>query len=130
MSTTIPDDRYYTKNHEWGKVEGDVMIVGITEYAVEQMNREIISVDLPEVGTETTQDESFGVIDSVKAAFDLFAPVSGEIVEVNTALIDNPDPIASSPYEEGWMIKIKPSRLEEEKENLLTAAQYKELIEG
>ena len=129
MSTEVPDDRYYTKNHEWGKVEGDIVIVGITEYAVEQMNREIISVDLPEVGAETTQEESFGVIDSVKAAFDLFAPVSGEITEVNTALIDNPEPIANSPYQDGWMIKIKPSRLEEEKGNLLTATQYKELIE-
>ena len=129
MSTEVPDDRYYTKNHEWGKVEGDIVVVGITEYAVEQMNREIISIDLPEVGAETTQEESFGVIDSVKAAFDLFAPVSGEITEVNTALIDNPEPIANSPYQDGWMIKIKPSRLEEEMGNLLTATQYKELIE-
>ena len=129
MTANIPENLYYTKNHEWAKIEGDLIVVGISDYAVEQMNRELVGLDLPESGTSIKQEESFGVIDSVKAAFDIYAPVSGEIVEVHSDLTTKPEQIAESPYEDGWLIKIKPSRLHEDLENLLSAEQYKILIE-
>ncbi len=129
MNNAIPDDLYYTKNHEWARIEGDFVVVGITEYAVEQMNRELVGLDLPEKGITIKQDDSFGVIDSVKAAFDIYAPVSGEIIEVNDDLTSAPEKIADSPYETGWLIKIKPSQLQHDLENLLSAEHYKKFVE-
>ena len=129
MSNDIPQDLYYTKSHEWAKFEEDVVIVGITDHAVEQMNREIIHVDLPEVGRVANKEDSIGVIDSVKAAFDIYAPMSGEIVAINEELVPQPELVANSPYKNGWMLKIKPSQLEEELPSLLSPEQYKQLIE-
>lgn len=129
MTANIPANLYYTKSHEWAKIEDDRVSVGITEFAIEQMNREIINLDLPEVGRKVKQNEVFGIIDSVKAAFELYAPVSGEIVEVNAPLNNQPEVVANSPYDQGWMVKIKPANLKEELAQLLTAEQYKSLIE-
>ena len=129
MSDNIPQELKYTKSHEWARVEGDVVIVGITDYAVEQMNREIINVDLPKVGRNLNQEESFAVIDSVKAAFDIYAPVSGLVAEINDALVAKPDLVGQSPYGEGWLIKIKPINLNADIAKLLTADRYEQSIE-
>lgn len=102
----IPSQLQYTKSHEWAHIEGDVCTVGITDFAVEELNKEIVNVDLPEPGSSVQAGESFGVLDAVKAAFDLYAPVSGTVAEINEAILDDPTLVASGPYTTGWMIKI------------------------
>jgi glycine cleavage system H protein len=125
----IPPDLYYTNSHEWAKlVEGDVL-VGISAFAVEEMGRDIVHIELPSVGQKVKQLESFGVIDSVKAAFDLYAPVSGEVVEVNAGLLDDPSPIAQSPYDKGWMIRISPSSIAQ-LDTILKAEAYRNMLEA
>ena len=128
MEYEIPEDLLYTKTHEWARVAGDEVTVGITAYAVEQMEKEVVNVDLPEKGTPVEKGESFGVVDSVKAAFDLYAPVSGEVIDVNDELAENPDLIANSPYEDGWMIKIKMTN-SADVDDLLAAGEYRALLE-
>lgn len=129
MNATIPDDLLYTRTHEWARVRNDEVTVGITAYAIEQMNKEIVNVELPTVGTQLAQNASFGVIDSVKAAFDLYAPVGGEVVEVNQQILDDPAIVASSPFHEGWMIKIRMGSTDDLK-SLLRAEDYRELIKS
>jgi glycine cleavage system H protein len=124
----LPQDLYYTKTHEWARVREGEATVGITAYAVAEMNKEIVNVDLPHPGTAVTREEPFGVIDSVKAAFDLYAPVSGKIVAVNDDVMATPELVATSPYTRGWMVRISLEK-PEETDSLLTAAQYRELIE-
>lgn len=103
-----PNDLKYTKEHEWAKREGDLIRVGITRHAVEQLG-DITLVDLPEVGTQVEQDAHFGDIESVKAVSELFLPVAGEIVEVNGRLEDEPELVNDAPYGDGWMVTIKPN---------------------
>ncbi|GAB4331902.1 MAG: glycine cleavage system protein GcvH [Calditrichia bacterium] len=122
----IPDELKYTKEHEWVRVDGDIATVGITDFAQSELG-DIVFVELPEVGDETTINESFGTIEAVKAVSDMFAPLSGEVVEVNEALADAPETINKDPYGEGWIIKIKMSD-KSELEQLLDKAQYEELI--
>jgi len=117
-----PDDRKYTKTHEWVKIEGEHAIVGITDHAQKALG-DITFVDLPETGKKVEQGKEFGVIESVKAASDLYSPVNGEIAEVNSMLADNPEIINSDPYGKGWLIKIKnvnPAEIEK----LLDASSY------
>ena len=121
-----PSELLYTKEHEWVSFDGDNVTVGITDYAQGELG-DIVFVELPQVGDSVTQDESFGTIEAVKAVSDLYSPVSGEVTEVNEALEDAPEIINNSPYEEGWMIKIKLSD-PSEKDNLLSADDYKKLI--
>lgn len=102
----IPNDRRYLETHEWAKLDGDVVVVGITDYAVKHLT-DLVFVDLPDVGDQLTKGERFGEIESVKAVSDLNAPVSGEVVEVNELLQDQLELIANSPFEEGWMIKVR-----------------------
>jgi glycine cleavage system H protein len=99
-------DLLYSASHEWARLEGDVCTVGITRFAVEQLT-DVTYVELPAVGKTVTKGKSFGVIESVKSANDLYAPVSGEVVAVNNAVSDNPASIAADPYGAGWMIRIK-----------------------
>lgn len=123
----IPDDLKYSEDHQWVQLEDDIALVGISDFAQEQMG-EIIFLELPEVGDQLQSGKPYGVVESAKMASDLYAPVSGEIVEINDELPDNPEVINSSPYEEGWMIKIKlidPSELDD----LFDAASYEEMIE-
>jgi glycine cleavage system H protein len=127
MNGNIPDDLLYTRTHEWIRVLNNEVTVGITAYAIEQMNKEIVNVELPTVGTQLAQNASFGVIDSVKAAFDLYAPVGGKVVEVNQQILDDPAIVASSPFHEGWMIKIRMESTEDLK-SLLSAEDYRGLI--
>lgn len=122
-----PSDVRYLKSHEWGRLEGGTVAVGISDYAVEQLNKEIVFVELPPKGRKVAQGESFGVIESVKAASDLYAPVSGTVADVNTAVVDNPALVADEPYGSGWLIRIEPSD-PSEFDTLLTPEQYEEVI--
>jgi glycine cleavage system H protein len=121
---TFDDSVKYQKSHEWARTEGDVVVVGISDYAQDSLG-DVVFVELPEVGSSFKQGESFGVVESVKSASDLFMPVGGEIAEVNEALSDSPETVNESPFGEGWMIKIKPSDLSEY-EALISAAEYEE----
>ena len=116
----------YTEEHEWLRVEDDLVVVGITEHASEQLG-DIVFVELPEVGTTVTKDDEVVVIESVKAASDILAPIDGEIVEVNEALADEPAKVNDDPLEGGWFFKIKPSDPSQMDEYLDEAA-YKALI--
>lgn len=124
----IPEKLHYTKEHEWTALDGDIVTIGITDFAQGELG-DIVFVELPEVGTQVTAEDSFGVIEAVKTVSDLFSPVTGEIVEVNNELTDNPALINTSPYKEGWIIKIKASN-KEELENLLDAAGYQSMLES
>jgi len=119
-----PADRRYTTEHEWIKPEGEHYVVGITAFAQDQLG-DIVYVELPKVGDQIEAGKAFGVIESVKTASDLYAPVSGKVVEVNHELVDQPQNVNDDPYERGWMLKIRPSDAVE-LEELLTADQYSE----
>jgi len=103
----VPTDLRYTKDHEWVRVDGEEATVGITEYAAGQLG-DIVFVELPDVGRTLAQFAAFGVVESVKAVSDLFAPVSGEVTAINDALAADPELVNSDPYGKGWMIKLKP----------------------
>lgn len=122
--TDNPADRRYTTEHEWIKPEGDQYVVGITAFAQDQLG-DIVYVELPKVGDQIEAGVPFGVIESVKTASDLYAPVSGEVVEVNSALTDQPQAVNDDPYQAGWMIKIRVADVSQV-EQLLTADQYAE----
>ncbi len=127
MSSEILDDIFYTSSHEWVKEEADdIYIVGITDYAQEELG-DVVYVELPEISTSLTQGSEFGSIESVKAVSELNAPLSGEVVEINEELNTKPELINSSPYEKGWLIKIKLSD-KKELNNLLSAEEYSDLI--
>lgn len=117
-----PADRKYTKDHEWAKRNDEDVTIGITAYAEEQLG-DIVYVELPPPGDTLSQSESFGIIESVKAASDLFAPVSGEVVAVNEELVDRPELVNEDPYGAGWMLKVHPHD-ESEMEALMTAEEY------
>jgi len=123
---TIPADLRYTRDHEWAKREGDHLRVGITAFAQEQLG-DVVFVELPKVGARVTARQSFGVVESVKAVSDLFAPVSGEVLEVNPDLAKSPEIVNQDPYGKGWMITVKPAKAEEWNE-LLSSAQYEAFL--
>ncbi len=124
----IPDNLRYSKDHEWAKLEGDVVIEGITDYAQQEL-ADIIYVNLPQVGREVKQGEAIGSIDAVKTVADIYAIVSGTVVEVNNELKEHPDYVNKEPYGKGWMIKIKPSN-PSEYSSLLDSEGYKKLFVG
>ena len=103
-----PDDVRYTKDHEWAREEGGLVTVGITNWATDQLG-DVVFVELPEPGRALEAGKAFGVVEAVKTVSDLYAPLAGEVVEVNGALSDNPAVVNQSPYGDGWMIKIRPS---------------------
>lgn len=123
---TFPSDLRYTKDHEWLRSEGDRGTVGITEYAQGELG-DIVFVELPEKGKKVEAGKAFGTIEAVKAVSDLYAPVTGEIVEVNSALKDSPDLINKEPYAAGWMVRIKMSK-PSEAAALLDAVAYQALV--
>jgi glycine cleavage system H protein len=102
----VPTDLHYTKDHEWVRVDGDVATVGVTAYAADQLG-DIVFVELPDVGRALDQFATFGVVESVKAVSDLFAPVGGEVVETNATLAAQPELVNSDPYEGGWMVRLR-----------------------
>ena len=122
---SYPAELKYTKEHEWVRVDGGTGVVGITDFAQQQLG-DVVYVELPDVGTKLTSGQVFGTIESVKAVSELFAPVSGEVVETNTSLKDRPDFVNSKPHET-WMVKVKLSN-PGETSSLLDASAYEALI--
>ncbi|GAB4183807.1 MAG: glycine cleavage system protein GcvH [Geothermobacteraceae bacterium] len=123
----FPEELKYTEEHEWVMVEDEVVTVGITDFAQDALG-DVVFVELPEVGTQVEAGKPFGVVESVKAVSDIYAPVSGEVVEVNDELPDSPELVNTSPYEDGWMVKIRLSD-PEELDKLLEADAYEALTE-
>jgi len=125
----VPDDLRYTQDHEWLRVDGDEAVVGITAYAATELG-DIVFVELPAAGTALEKAQSFGVIESVKTASDLYAPVAGEVIEANPALADKPELVNDDPYGDGWMIRLRLTGGSKGTEELLDAAGYRALIEA
>jgi glycine cleavage system H protein len=122
----VPKDLRYTDTHEWIRIEGYIGVVGVTQYGFEKLG-DVVYIELPEVGAKVKQGEAFGVIESVKAAVDLIAPVSGTVEEVNESARKSPENLPNDPYGESWLIKIRidnPSEIEK----LLSSSAYEELI--
>ena len=124
----VPDDRMYTQEHEWVEVEGDIGTVGVTDFAADELG-DVVFVELPEVGSEFSQGDTVGTIESVKAVADLYLPVSGEIVEINQEVVDSPELVNKDSLDGGWLFKVKLSDASE-LEKLLDAAAYDKLTEG
>ncbi len=123
----FPDGLKYSKEHEWVLVEGKTATIGITEYAQEELG-DIVYVELPEVGEKVVKDDPFGAVESVKAVSDVYAPVSGSVLEVNDVLPDNPETINDDPYGDGWMIRVEISDMDDLKD-LMSADEYAEYVE-
>ena len=123
----FPADLKYMKSHEWARCEDDIAGIGVSDYAQGEI-QDVVYVELPEVGTILEQHKAFGVIESVKAAFDLYTPVSGEVVEINGELEEAPELVNEAPYGDGWMVKIRMSDLSE-LEGLMSASEYQAMIE-
>jgi glycine cleavage system H protein len=124
---SVKDDLYYSEDHEWIREEEEYLLIGITDFAQEELG-DIVFVELPEVDEEFDKDDSFGVLESVKAVSDTFIPISGKVIEVNEDLIDNPELINNDPYGDGWLIKVEPAD-DSELDELLSAEEYAEFIE-
>jgi glycine cleavage system H protein len=124
----LPDNLRYAESHEWAKTEGDKVKVGISDYAQDQLG-DIVFVELPEVGDSLDKGEEFGTVESVKAVSELYMPVGGEIVAVNSALEDNPEWVNNTPYADGWMIEIKPDN-PSAIDDLLANDAYLEKLKG
>ncbi len=124
----LPEDVTYTDDHEWAKVDGDVVRMGVSDYAQDQLG-DIVFVELPEVGSTFEKGEEFGTVESVKAVSELYMPISGEITAINEALADEPEQVNSDPYNGGWMIEVKaddPAQMDA----LLSKADYLEMLKG
>jgi len=123
----FPEDLKYTRDHEWARVKGNRVTVGITDFAQDQLG-DVVYVELPDVGDMVKKGEAFGVVESTKAVSDLFAPVSGKVIEVNDPLTDAPETVNDDPYEEGWMIVVEAANPSEQSD-LLDAAAYEKFVE-
>jgi glycine cleavage system H protein len=120
----VPEDLHYSKDHEWVRVSGNIATIGITDYAQNSLG-DVVYVELPKAGDEFAANESFGSVESVKAVSELFTPVSGDVVEANDSLQDQPEKVNEDPYGEAWMIRVKMSS-PGEVDSLLTAAEYED----
>ena len=123
----FPKDLRYTKEHEWVRMEGNVATIGITDHAQDSLG-DVVYLELPNDGAAVTKDETFGVVESVKAVSDLYSPISGSVIEINDALVDSPEVINGDPYGDAWMLKVEMNSPAEIKE-LLTADEYKKYVE-
>ncbi len=123
----VREGLWYTEEHEWARIEGDIAVVGITDYAQKEL-RDVVFAELPEVGDKLTFHKDFGYVESTKAVNAVLSPVSGEVIEVNSKLEDEPELINSDPYGEGWMVKVRMSN-KDELEQLLNAGKYSELMD-
>jgi glycine cleavage system H protein len=121
---SVPGDLQYTKSHEWVRTEGDTATIGITDHAQDELG-DVVFVELPDEGTTLDAGESFGTVESVKAVSDLYTPIGGEVVEVNSALNDAPEKINEDPYGEGWIVKLRTSGEAE----LLSAEGYEKVLQ-
>jgi glycine cleavage system H protein len=124
----IPDDLHYSKDHEWVRVDGNIAVVGITDYAQDSLG-DVVYVELPKVGDEFAANESFGSVESVKAVSEVFCPVSGEVVGINEALADTPEEVNQDSYGKGWMIRVQMAN-PGEVDSLLTAAEYEDFTKA
>ncbi|MFD2922701.1 glycine cleavage system protein GcvH [Halobacillus naozhouensis] len=124
---SLPKDLRYSEEHEWVKEEGSKVRIGITDFAQSELG-DIVFVELPEVGEEVEADEPFGSVESVKTVSELYAPLSGKVVEINEELEDSPEFVNESPYEKAWMVIVEPSD-SSEMEQLMSAEQYEEMID-
>ena len=127
MANQIPGNLYYSKEHEWAKIEGTTAIIGISDFAQSSLG-DIVFVELPDVGRKLKLEESFGVVESIKSVSDLYSPFSGEVLEVNSNLVNSPEQINSSPYE-SWMIKMKLSN-PKDVDSMMSASDYKNYCES
>jgi glycine cleavage system H protein len=125
---SYPDDLRYHKEHDWAQVDGDTATLGVTWYAQDALG-EIVHYEAPEQGSSVARDESYGEVESVKAVSDLISPVSGEVAEVNQAVVDEPEKINDDPYGDGWLIKVTLSDTSE-LDDLMDAASYRQLLES
>ena len=123
----VPDNLAYTREHEWAKTFDGIVRIGITDYAAKTLN-DVVYVSLPSIGQNIEQSASFGTVESIKAVSELYSPLSGMVTKVNTELSTHPELVNESPYEEGWIMEIKPSKIEEERKKLLDSKQYQELL--
>jgi glycine cleavage system H protein len=123
----IPEDLYYSKEHEWVEVEGKTAVFGITDYAQKSLH-EIVYVETPKINSRIRQFQSVGSVESVKSVSDIFAPVSGKIVEVNAELAESPELLNEDPYGKGWIAKVESAGFDDDLKNLLTAEQYANYI--
>ena len=128
MAESYPDDLKYHPEHDWARIDGEEAVFGITWYAQDSLG-ELVFFDPPEVGSQVTKDAAYAEVESVKAVSDVFAPLSGEIIEVNEALGDSPEHVNSDPYGEGWMVKVRLSDVSEV-DDLLDVEAYKSLLSG
>lgn len=123
----FPDELKYTEEHEWLLVEDTVVTVGITDFAQDQLG-DVVFVELPEAGQQLEAGRTFGVVESVKAVSDVYSPLTGEVVEVNAVLTDEPELLNNSPYEDGWILKLKATDISA-LDSLMDAAEYQEFVE-
>jgi glycine cleavage system H protein len=126
MSDKYPSDLLYTEDHEWARVEGTIATIGVTQFAVDQLG-DVTQVELPREGEALKQGEAFGTVESVKAVSDLFAPITGKVVKVNTPLQDSPEYVSEDPYDGGWMIQVEVGSADELKK-LMSAEAYETFL--
>ena len=123
----VPDGLQYTKEHEWVRVEGDKCRIGVTDYAQKSLH-EIVYVELPKVGMKVARMQSLGTVESVKAVADVFSPVTGEVLDVNTSLSDAPELVNKSPYGDGWITRIEPDDFKKDMALLMNARAYRDFL--
>ncbi|EMA64378.1 glycine cleavage system protein GcvH [Halorubrum kocurii] len=126
MSFDVPDDRRYLESHEWATTGGDTVRIGVSDFAQDELG-DVVFVELPEAGDEIAAGEAFGVVESIKAVSDLYAPVSGEVAAVNEELFDRPELVNEDPYGDGWMLEVSPTE-GGDAEELLDAGEYDDQI--
>ncbi|KAJ7526586.1 hypothetical protein O6H91_16G013600 [Diphasiastrum complanatum] len=125
--SSVPDDLKYSKSHEWVKVDGDTAVIGITDHAQHELG-DVVFADLPDTGTSVSKGDAFAVVESVKAASDVYSPVSGQVLDINATVKDTPALVNKAPFTDGWLIKVQLSD-KSELDSLLDAAKYKEHVE-
>jgi glycine cleavage system H protein len=129
MDLEFPEDLRYLDSHEYVRLDGEIATIGLSAYAIDQLG-DIVFLDLPEVGDCLETGDSFGSIESVKAAEDLFPPVSGTVIERNEGLIENPEQIVDDPYGDGWLLKVRVDNPDDELEDTISATDYRAQLEG
>jgi glycine cleavage system H protein len=128
MALEYPDDLKYLDSHEYVRLDGDIATIGISAFAIDQLG-DIVFLELPEIGDKLVKGESFGTVESVKAVEDLNAPVTGTVIERNTAMVDAPEQVAEDPYGEGWLLKLRVDD-SDELDEALSAEEYRQQVEG
>ena len=129
MELEFPEDLKYLDSHEYVRLDGEIATIGLSAYALEQLG-DIVFLELPDVGDSLERGETFGAIESVKAAEDLYPPVSGTVIDRNEAILENPEDITDDPYGDGWLLKVRVENPDDELEDTLSAQDYRALLEG